>query len=222
MSNPELMQSLSMLGLPMFVPSQDVNVNEVLADVVKSRDTRLWETFPVLLVNAAERYQFSPENVEQLLFDEDRNNFHQLFLLASSVYSFYHLTFSWLNTFKKGLSSDEKSQISQWKTFLTHNKTFGWGNTEIDPERIKRTFKLYFEQNADKSRRSKEKYEEFSLAYSLSQVFSPKQIDLFKKRLEGTALTKTEQEYYSRSVKKKVVALANSELHSLARKLLEQ
>jgi len=31
-----------------------------------------------------------------------------------------------------------------------------------------------------------------------------------------------EQEYYSSSVKKKVVALANAELHGLARKLLEK
>jgi hypothetical protein len=34
-------------------------------------------------------------------------------------------------------------------------------------------------------------------------MFSPKQKELFKKRLEGLPLTKTEQEYYSRSVKKK-------------------
>jgi len=39
--------------------------------------------------------------------------------------------------------------------------------------------------------------------------------------LEGLPLTKTEKEYYSRTVKKKVVALANDELHSLAKKLLE-
>ena len=56
----------------------------------------------------------------------------------------------------------------------------------------------------------------------MSQMFSPKQKELFKKRLEGLPLTKTEQEYYSRSVKKKVVALANAELHGLARKLLEK
>jgi hypothetical protein len=31
-------------------------------------------------------------------------------------------------------------------------------------------------------------------------MFSPKQKELFKKRLEGLPLTKTEQEYYSRSV----------------------
>jgi len=45
---------------------------------------------------------------------------------------------------------------------------------------------------------------------------------LFKKRREGLPLTKTKQEYYSRSLKKKVVALANAELHGLARKLLEK
>jgi len=49
-----------------------------------------------------------------------------------------------------------------------------------------------------------------------------KQKELFKKGLEGLFLTKTEQEYYSRSVKKKAVALANAELHGLARKLLEK
>jgi len=63
---------------------------------------------------------------------------------------------------------------------------------------------------------------EYSLAFALSQMFSPKQKELFKKRLEELPLTKTEQEYYSRSVKKKVVALANAELHGLARKLLEK
>jgi hypothetical protein len=63
--------------------------------------------------------------------------------------------------------------------------------------------------------------EELGLEYSLSQVFSPKQKDLFLKKLRGEKLTKTEKEYYSRVVKKKVLALANLELHRLARKLLE-
>jgi len=47
-------------------------------------------------------------------------------------------------------------------------------------------------------------------------------IGLFKKRLEGLPLTKTEQEYYSRSIKKKVVALANVVSIGLAWKLLEK
>ena len=44
--------------------------------------------------------------------------------------------------------------------------------------------------------------------------------ELFKKKLEGLPLTKTEREYYSRTVRKKVSALANPELHRLAHKLL--
>ena len=222
MSSDELMKNLSKLGLPMFVPSEEVDANGILAEVVKSHDVRLWEAFPVVLANAAENYHFAPEHVEQLLSAQDKNNFHRLFLLSSSLYSFYHLSFSWLNKFKNNLSLEDKSQIKLWRNYLAHGIPLVWDNTEMDTERLKRSFKLYFEQNQDNSRRRKEKYEEFSLAYSLSQVFSPKQVELFKKKLEGLALTKTEQEYYSRSVKKKVVALANSELHSLARKLLEQ
>lgn len=87
--------------------------------------------------------------------------------------------------------------------------------------RLKGVFELYFEKNAEKSRLRKEKYEELSLEYALSQMFSPKQKELFKKKLEGLPLTKTEKEYYSRTVKKKVVALANPELHRLAQKLME-
>jgi hypothetical protein len=49
-----------------------------------------------------------------------------------------------------------------------------------------------------------------------------KQKELSKKRLEGLPLSKTEQKYYSSSVKKKVVSLANAELHVLARKLLDK
>ena len=65
-----------------------------------------------------------------------------------------------------------------------------------------------------------ETHAELSLEYALSQVCSPKQKELFKKRLEGLPLTKTEKEFYSRAVKTKVVAFANDELHSLSKKLL--
>jgi hypothetical protein len=44
---------------------------------------------------------------------------------------------------------------------------------------------------------------------------------LFRKKLDGLPLSKTEKEYFSRTVKKKVVALANVELHRLAQKLME-
>jgi hypothetical protein len=217
------MNNLAKLGLPLFQPSETVDVNETAAQVVQSRDTRLWELFPTLLANAAEDYRFAPEVLYDLLPDEkSKGDLHKLFLLCASLYPLYHLSYPWCERLKKRLSSEEKSQVKTWRQHLVRNQPIAWDERESDPERLKRSFELYVEQSTEKSRRRKEKQEEFSLAYALTQLFSPKQAELFKRKLDGLPMTKTEQEYYSRSVKKKVVALANAELHSMARKLLEQ
>ena len=67
MADKKLLDSLAKLGLPMFEPSEEPDVNETLAEVVKSQDLRLWEGFPVLVANAADRFQFAPEQLEQKL-----------------------------------------------------------------------------------------------------------------------------------------------------------
>ena len=223
MADDKFLKSLSKLGFPMFEPSEELDVNETLAEVVKSDDTRLWEGFPVLLANAGESCRFSSDLVERLLSTEVlQEQYHRLLLLSAAVYDYYHLSFSWLNKLKKDFSDEDKNRVKGWRNALAHNQTPNWVENEFDPERVRGLFELYYEQKAEKDRRRKDRYEEFSLEYALSQVFSPKQKELFRKKLEGDPLNKTEQEYYSRTVKKKVVALANSELHSLARKLLEQ
>jgi hypothetical protein len=222
MDNQKLLNSLSKLGFPMFEPSEELDVNETLAEVVKSNDTRLWEGFPVLLSNAADSYQFDSDQVEMRLPTKDlKEQYHRLLLLATAVYSYYHLSFPWLTKQKKGFSKKDQSLVKVWRNALVHNQAPNWAEG-FDAERVKGLFELYFEKKAEKEKRRKDKHEGFSLEFALSQVFSPKQKELFKKKLEGDLLTKTEQEYYSRTVKKKVVALANSELHSLARTVLEQ
>ena len=221
MNDKTLYASLSKLGFPMFEPNENLDVNETLAEVVKSHDTRLWEGFPVLLANAAESYTFEPTQVkQQLTGKKEKDQFHRLMLLSGSLYSLYHLSFSWWNKLKKGLSRDDKAAIKKWRNYLSHNQTIKFNDIELAPERLKSLFELYFEKKTEKDRLRKVKYEEFSLEYALSQIFSPKQKELFKKKLEGLPLTKTEQEYYSRTVKKKVLALANSDLHSLSKRLL--
>ncbi len=223
MDNRELMKSLSRLGLPMFQPDEALDVNETVAEVVKSGDGRLWELFPVLLANASEDYRFSTDKVLLRLPEErDRRNLNRLYLLSLSLYAFYHLEFKWATKLKKELPAKEKEQVKAWRKTLASDEPVTWEEAEFSPERLKKNFELYVEQNSERTRRRKERYDEFSLAFALSQVFSPKQSDLFRKKLEGLPMTKTEQEYYSRSVKKKVLALANAELHALARKLLEQ
>jgi hypothetical protein len=223
MNNDTLMHNLAKLGLPMFEPSADIDVDSTLAEVVKSDDMRLWELFPVLLARAFEDYRFTPEKVSDMLSSPDqKSQLHHLYLLSTTLYSWYHMNLNWSARLKKLLPEEEKALLKTWRNCLAHDLPIVWQDREFSSERLKKSFQLYVEQSAEKTRRRKERYEEFSLAYALSKVFSPKQADLFKRRLEGLPMTKTEQEYYSRSVKKKVVALANSELHSMARKLLEQ
>ena len=61
---------------------------------------------------------------------------------------------------------------------------------------------------------------ELALEYALSQIFTPKQKEIFLKRLRGKKLTKTEREYFYRVVKKKAVALTNQDLQRLAQQIL--
>lgn len=221
MNDRKFLKSLSQLGLSMFEPSEELNVSDTLATVVKSQDTRLWEGFPVLIANATDRFQFVAEKVEALLRDrEEKDLFHRLMLISGALFSHYHVSFSWWNKLQKKLTEKDRKLVNKWKRNLANNETLNCGDLELDPERLKGVFELYFEEKANKGRRRKEKYEELSLEYALSQVFSPKQKELFMKKLEGLPLTKTEKEYFSRTVKKKVLALANSELHGLSKKIL--
>ena len=221
MNDRKFFRSLSQLGLSMFEPNEELNVSDILATVVKSQDTRLWEGFPVLIANATDRYQFVPEKVESLLTNrEEQDLFHRLMLISGTLFSYYHVSFSWWNKLQKKLTENDRKLVHEWKKNLVNNVTLHCGDVELDAERLKGVFELYFEEKAEKGRRRKEKYEELSLEYALSQVFSPKQKELFIKKLEGLPLTKTEREYFSRTVKKKVLALANSELHGLSKKIL--
>jgi hypothetical protein len=54
----------------------------------------------------------------------------------------------------------------------------------------------------------------------LERLFSPKQKELVLKKRDGKTFTKTEREYYSRVVRKKLDAIANKEVMELANKLV--
>jgi hypothetical protein len=54
----------------------------------------------------------------------------------------------------------------------------------------------------------------------LDRLFSPKQKELVYKKRDGIAFTKTEREYYSRVVRKKLEAIANDEVGEIAKSLM--
>lgn len=60
------------------------------------------------------------------------------------------------------------------------------------------------------------------LKIHLGRLFSPKQKDLVFKKLNGESFTKTEREYYSRVVRKKLQSIANSEVGYIAARLTQK
>lgn len=221
MVDQKLLDNLNRLGFQLMETSADVDANKTLAEVVQSKDTRLWEGFPVLLANAARDYNFDYNQVQQFLTKKEQQDFRTLLLLSLALFQHYHLSFAWSNRLKKTFSQQDLARLKKLRKSLSHDNKVSVGNRRFDPSRLKQAFNNYFEQDAEKTRRLKERHEELSLEYALSQLFSPKQKELFQKKLKGEVLNKTEKEYYSRTVRKKVSALANPELHRLAQKLME-
>lgn len=222
MANKNLFKRLSRLGFPLFETEEEQDVNATLADVVKSKDLRLWEGFPVVLCNSAERGMFSYYMVKGYLKKPvDKAYLVSLMVMSLALYKVLNLKFSWVDKFYKSLQADRKKEFNSFLEKLKKDEDLVVESYVMSSQRLKSTFNNYFSQVQSKLSDLLSIKEEFSLEYSLSQVFSPKQKELFLKKLKGEKLTKTEKEYFSRVVKKKVLALANPELHRLSQKLLE-
>lgn len=222
MANKNLFKRLSMLGFPLFETEEAQDVNATLADVVKSKDLRLWEGFPVVLGNSAERGMFNYDMVKgHLKKPVDKSYLVSLMVMSLALYKVLNLKFSWANKFYKSLPADRKKEFNSFLEKLKKDENLVVESYVVSSQRLKSTFNNYFSQVESKLSDLLSIKEEFGLEYSLSQVFSPKQKELFLKKLKGEKLTKTEKEYFSRVVKKKVLALANPELHRLSQKLLE-
>jgi len=222
MKNSELLKRVNALGFPLFGVEEDQNANLTLADMVKSRDLRLWEGFPVVLANSAEKGLFNYDKVNWYLKKPfDKSYLASLMVMSLALYEFFNLNFSWADKFYKSLSDNRKNEFDGFLEKFKHNADFNVANREMSTQRLKTVFNNYFNQVQNKLNELLSVKDELGFEYSLSQVFSPKQKELFLKKLKREKLTKTEKEYFSRVVKKKVLALANPELHHLAQKLLE-
>lgn len=222
MKNENLLKKLGKLGFSLFEPEEQEDANTTLAEVVKSNELRLWEGFPVVLANSAEKglfgYDLTRAHLEQL---PDVLRFDLLLAMSLALYNVLNLKFSWADKLQKSFSAEQEKEFNAFLEKLKRNEDLEVAGQVMSGSRLKSVFNNYFTQTQSKLSELLSAKEEHSLEYTLSQVFSPKQKELFLKKLRREKLSKTEAEYFSRVVKKKVLALANPELHRLSRKLLE-
>lgn len=220
MKTSDLLRRLGGLGFPLLEPEQDANLT--LADVVKSKDPRLWEGFPVVLANSSEKQAFDYKTVKRYLEKTaDKSCFDSLVALSLALYKSAGLKFTWTYKLYDSLPNNGKKEYGRLVKVLKNDGYFMAGAYRMSVQGLKSVFNNYFKQSGRQLSDLLSEREEAGLEYSLSQVFSPKQKELLFKKLRREKLTKTEKEYFSRAVKKKVLALANTELHRLAKKLIE-
>ena len=222
MENKELLQKVGQLGFPLLEVEEKFDADETLAEVVKSNETRLLEGFPVLLANAAKRAAFDYGSVEQHLSGaDDKKRLKELYLLSLALYEGLRLKFAWTAGWQGKAARADVLMFKEFQKKVAQDQPVQVGGRPFSPQRLKDVFATYFEQEMEEVKRQAAKNDSFSLEYALSQVFSPKQKELFLKRVKGLELNKTEREYFSRVVKKKALALANPELNRLAAQLTQ-
>lgn len=222
MKKKDLLERLSNLGFPLLKTEEIVNANAILAEVVRSKDLRLWEGFPIILANSTERGLFDYDIVKSYLKKPiDKSNLTSLMVISLALYRTFNIKFSWGDKIYNSLPTPKREEFISVLEKLKNNDNLEISNYVISSNRLKSVFNNYRSFTQTKLDNLLSMKEQFDLEYSLSQIFSPKQKELFIKKLQGEKMTKTEREYFSRVIKKKVLALANPELHRLSQRLLE-
>jgi hypothetical protein len=224
MKREDLVFNLGRLGYSLVTPeAQEVGedqVVELLAELVDSKDLRLVEGFPVVLANCAQRgmnFDFTALLAKYKPRSRKRQNLEKLLLLSSDL-----LTQEGLDK-PEGLEEVKKSFKDKYGDLLANEVVTLGAKTSLSTERLRNTLRRYSSTlKTSRSTRKREKDKQrrsFQLNYFLSTLFSPKQKELVLKKLNGEPLNKTEKEYFSRTVKKKLEALNNSEVRKVAKAL---
>ena len=227
MKREDLVFNLGRLGYSLVTPDvQEVGedqVVELLAELVDSKDLRLVEGFPVVLANCAQRgmnLDFAALLTKHKPRSRKRQALEKLLLASSDL-----LTRQGLEK-PEGLEKVSASLKAKYGDLLAADLLSLGRKVSLSTERLRNALRRYSANlETSRSRRKKEKAKQrrsFQLSYYLSTLFSVKQKELVLKKLNGEPLNKTEQEYFSRTVRKKLEALSNSEVRKVAKALTNQ
>lgn len=223
----ELLAALARFGYPLLEPEAMDDPNQLLASLVESKDVRLLEGFPIVLANCLFNRDTELDliKVEKMLPNKQTHRFFwQLINLSVDLFNLYGVPLVHKKALEKVRAHWEKATYP--KHSLADGTLLKLSGQKFDPNRLKRAFLNYVvgsQLGEEKTREEKQRIqEEFRQEFALSLLFSPKQKELLYKRLHGQPMTKTEREYFSRVVRKKLQALADPDLHRLAQKALQE
>jgi hypothetical protein len=227
MNKEELITALGELGYRLVTPEKERLSNnkvlDVLAELSGSEDLRLIEGFPVVLANCAHRG--IKLDIRTLLSrygrrSQRRADLEKMILASSDLLTQEGLEKpegldAFLGTLRMNygdLLQQEVFDLSKGRSVSTERLRNALIRYTVDLER----------SESVRERDRRRQLRSFQLDLHLSTLFPPKQKELILKKLRGEPLSKTEKEYYSRIVKKKLEGLANTELKRIASALTKK
>ena len=221
MNKKELITALGELGYRLFTHEKErlssEKVLDVLDELPDSEDSRLIEAFPVILANCA--YRGIKLDIRDLLSRYDRRNQKRANLEKLILASSELLAQEGLDK-PEGLDDTVDPLRVKYGDLLKEEVLNLGKNRSLSTERLKNTLRRYTtdieRSESVRERNRKRQLRSFQMDLHLSTLFPPKQKELVLKKLKGDPLSKTEQEYYSRVVKKKLEGLANNEVRKIA------
>ena len=227
MKREDLVSNLSRFGYTLVSTETHRNtkyeVLEMLEELVDSEDPRLVEGFPVVLANCARQglnLDFSALLSRQKPDSRTRQDLELLLLVSSDL-----LTQQGLDQ-PGNLKSLSKTIRAKYGDPLSNDAVTLGNKVSLTTERLRNTLKRYTtEMVTARTTREREKDRQqrsFQLNYYLSMLFAPKQKELVLKKYHGKPLNKTEQEYFSRNVKKKLEAMTNKDVMKVAKALTKK
>lgn len=191
----------------------------ILDALASSDDTDVVARFPAVLAICARR---GLALNSQALFSRywetspKRQNLEKLLLISAAIFDLQGLKAP------KNLDKIAASLKPKYRDLLPGGKFQLSSGMYISIEALQNALKVYTSSQLKppEVKVQKSRLKPDSLDVYLDRLFSPKQKELVLNKRDGRAFTKTEREYYSRIVRKKLEAIASEKLVELARNLV--
>jgi len=228
--------ALRELGVPLMLPSKRLRLSDLLRALRETKDTRLLETLPVVLValdkqrgegdRAAAAYD--PNGMTRLFTGPEGSHYAWWLAFALEVVkatpAFQSAAVALENLVGADVPSKEKREAE--KAFHSKARELAVFGTRLSAERMQTTLLDYASLEREAERGSLQTRlslrAQYDLDRALTELFTARQRELLSKRLDGKPFTRSEKVYFYRTVRKRLKALANPDVHRLAVELAKK
>lgn len=222
-----LLRDLGELGYPL-VEQSHAQVEETLLKAIQSSEIRFLEGVPVVISNLLSRgTSLDFFKLEKTLPGRLQRRF-RIFCAITYLFLFWLPDsqtlrlelFEYLKEREPSLMDQIQFKLSQFQPIPIGDKIV------LDSERLQKIYKNYvIAQISDQDKNMNEKLEKQrtdAFFDALHHLFTERQSSLLMKILNKEVMSKTEKEYFSRTIKPRLKAVTNPDLQAFASSILGQ